>query len=116
MNRFFERLTTSSMSEYPHNWAESCSSGCISRYCAEDGFVLHGPKKGEFVFRTNQEGETAYRVTYENEKTRRLRVRRTGFVVQYNQVLRDHIKRHVDGLHPSDSRVSLIAAGVNSGD
>lgn len=109
MIKLIERLFTESMMEYPHNWVGAMSGGCISRYCDQFGFVLHGPNKGEYVFRTNTENSEAFEVTYANKKTRRIRVKPTQLQVAYNDVLRNHLRDHPDRLpHPSDSKVFLI--------
>ena len=109
MIKLIERLFTESMSDYPYRWSGTKSEGCIGRYCEWDGFVLHGPSKGDYVFKTNTENSPAFEVTYVNEQTRRLRTRETQLQVAYNDVLRNHLRNSPNVLpHPRDSRVFLV--------
>jgi hypothetical protein len=104
-----ERLFTEGMADYPNVWSGDKSGGCIAKYCEWDGFVLHGPNKGDYVFKANTENSLAFEVTYTNEKTRRIRVRETRLQVAYNEVLRTHLKDSPNILpHPSDSKVFLV--------
>ncbi len=98
------------MEDYPYLWIGEQASGVVSRYC-KDGFRLNNdaPEVGDFVFRNWDDRSTAYKVTYSDRKTGRIRVSETDFELMYNEVLREHRKKHGrDGPDPADSRISLV--------
>jgi len=115
MKGLIEKIFTESMRDYPYDWAGDFSGGCVNRYCDINGFVLHGPHKGDLVFKNWNDNSPAFEVTYANNKTKRIRVKKTDYSIQYNNVLRDYLSKHSgEGIHPTGSRV-LLVKGVNNG-
>ena len=118
LKNLFEILTTQAMMDYPYEWSPwQKPYGSIRQYCDEFGFRLNnqGPEKGEFVFRSSEDGTPAFEVTYSNLETGRLRVKPTNYHAQYNEVLKQHIKKFGCGkMAPNDARISLVEGGQNA--
>lgn len=118
IKNLLERMTTEPMTDYPYFWLSwQRPYGNISQYCDQFGFRLNnqGPEKGEFVFKNWDDGTPAFEVTYSNLETGRLRVVPTNYLVQYNEVLREHRKKHGRlGADPRESKISLVEGGQNA--
>ncbi len=110
MKRLIEKLLTEPMIKYPYYWIGPKEQGVVSRYCDHrEGLRQNndGPALGQMVFQSWSENSPAFRVTYTNCKSGRLRIKSTDLVIRYNEILREHKKRGLEGPSPSDSKVFL---------
>ncbi len=115
MLNLIELISAESMRKYPFLWQGSADSGHISKYVAFDGLPWDEPQKGDYVFRSNREGTHAYVVTYANEKTRKIKVKRTNLCVEHNGALREHKRRFPEAIStPSNCSISLVEGIYNA--
>ncbi len=118
LKNLLEKLTTEAMIDYPCKWSGELDDGRIRRYCDQFGFRLNyqGPEKGEFVFKNWGDGNPAFKVTYSNLITGRLRVKPTEYYIQYNEMLKQFLKKYEadEKFAPNDARISLVEGGQNA--
>jgi len=116
MKGLIEKIFTESMRAYPYDWAGDFSGGYVNRYYDITGFMLRGPKKGDLVFKNWDDNSPAFETAYANDKTRRIRVKKTDYRIQYNDVLRNYLAKHPgEGVHPAGSKVLLVKGKKNGG-